>query len=659
VRSRNFPAPIHQDSGYELHNFDDLPSSHPVSLSALCTRASSRNKGSKSWKPFRLNSDEDKDIAESPSTAAFFVTDQKKPRSRLSALHRANSGDCNLNRYKENASTLSRFCSQQYSYDPGEQRGSQTWQDANTIHYQDNPLNYSHNYDFSYAYSHSQQHSYISQSPFLRTGDHQNPEHLAWSTNLHSVSHELSSMGISQPILYNQNIIAEDNLMPDSSFNIYCDSFDHPDNQSPYQSMRVRGSHYDTADAHGAFSTSRSSLPEIQKNSYIEYSPISWEFSSIPVPEQVQSSEAVVSAAECQLQTSVPSHLQLSIDAKATYKPRAELTVPEVGKNKYTKVRSEEEIRQELKNAVREKIEREELETRQRKEKEDLEKASREKIERDELEAKQTGLHKYSMGANATHPQEENGMNCQVANETSIPESSFDHISESSEESDQTDSEEMVIREPCRPPTAESSDAKLSHPWDDFTEKLEVLSVMGLPGYLNIAAGKRLRPPPGIPEPAVHKSTATPLISMIDSTLDQRRLDDANNWFHRDARGEEQLREQVRDIAHSYAERFERLNGTAHTSQGSTAAKQMNLLLGNVIVNLHSYVSENSSRDAANFAEFGDVKNQHCEPSLGGRRSYFNREPSVDHWRQPVGRGLSTMSNKSEQSFSSTNTKPH
>ncbi|KAF7589794.1 hypothetical protein BBP40_003856 [Aspergillus hancockii] len=661
MRSRNLAAPLRQDTGYELHNFDDLPSSHPVSLSALCTRGSSRNKGSKSWKPLQLDSVEGDDIAESTSNTALLDIDQNKPRSRLSALHRANSGDCNLNRYKEEASLPSRFCSQQYNYEPEQQSTVPNWQNANTIHYQDNPLNYSHNYDFSYAYSHSQRHSYMSQSPFLRTDDYQNPEHLAWPSNLHSVPNELSSMGMPRPILYNQSLIADGSLMPDSSFNIYRASFDHPDNQSPYQSIRIQGSHYGSADTHEAFSTLHSSLPELHEDPYLEYSPFSWEPSSDPAPERVSSFTAHASAIQSQLQTSAPSYSQLSSDPRSIYKSRADIPTPNVkAPHNDTKIRSDEEKRQELKEAVRKKIEKDELEANERKLKEELEKATREKVEEEELGAIQMRLQCNSLEANATHPQEDHGEDCQVINVASIQQGLL-QLSESNGKSaitDNVDSGEVFIRERYQSPMTEQSDVRLNQPRGDLTEKLEVFPRIGLPGYLNIATGKRIRPPPGISEPAAHKSVAAPSISVNDPILTRRRLDEANNWFHRDARGEEQLRKQVEDIAQSYTESFERLNATAHTKQESTTAKQLNLLLGNVIVNLRSYVSENFLGDAAGFANFRDAKSQHSEPILVGRRSYFDRDPSVDHWRLPLGRAPSTTSNKTEQSFSSTHTRP-
>ncbi|KAE8353237.1 hypothetical protein BDV28DRAFT_157174 [Aspergillus coremiiformis] len=609
-----------RDAVYELRNLDELPSSQAVSLSELCIRGSSRNKGSKSWKPLRLETIENSTGKDSPGSTAFFEIGQNKPRSRMSALHRAHSGECNLNKHGREASISSHLNPQPYKYGPEEQGEEATWQEnANTIHYQENPLNYSHNYGVSYPYSHSQRRSCISESPFLRSDGYHNSGHLPWPTDLHSTSSELSFIEAPQPSLYSQDFVTESSIMADSSLNIYSASFDRPDNQSPYE-MPV---HYDQSDSHGGFSSLRSSLPEPQRG-FRDFSPMPWDPSLNVASECVSSPEPNTHAVECQSQTSVFSRSQSSNEATAPRISPADILVSD-GKSPHGSTK---------RHTIEEKLAL-------------LTKGVWMEISADELATKQTALPEPSVASNAAHAQEESSRGLIFGS------------SGKSTTTDPTDSGEVAIGAPCPSTMAKQSQLSLGHSWCDLTERWKGFSGIGLPGYLNLATSKRIRPPPGLSEPVAQSSTAWPSIFRNDPLVTQRRLDEANGWFHKDARGKDQLREQVRDIAQNYAERIERLGGATHASQESAAAKETSLLLGNVIVNLHSYVSENSLRDAAGFADFGDVKSCYCEPSLGGRRSYFDRDPSVEHWRLPLGRALSTMSTKSESSFSPPHTKIH
>jgi hypothetical protein len=96
--------------------------------------------------------------------------------------------------------------------------------------------------------------------------------------------------------------------------------------------------------------------------------------------------------------------------------------------------------------------------------------------------------------------------------------------------------------------------------------------------------------------------------------------------------GEDQLRERIAELAHEEAVRRVRLGGNEHTAR---RAAEMNLLLGNVLVNLQSYVVGDRDSQAANFANFGDIPPQANVPSNGGSRSYFSVDPTVDRFALP------------------------
>ncbi|RAL00712.1 uncharacterized protein BO80DRAFT_95950 [Aspergillus ibericus CBS 121593] len=86
------------------------------------------------------------------------------------------------------------------------------------------------------------------------------------------------------------------------------------------------------------------------------------------------------------------------------------------------------------------------------------------------------------------------------------------------------------------------------------------------------------------------------------------RLEEAEAWFHRDGRGQDRLRQQIAGIAGNCA---------------STKEEQLTLLLGDIILNLYSYVSVDRAKQAADFGEFDDVESSYCSASQNGSRSYF------------------------------------
>ncbi|GAB1191293.1 hypothetical protein APSETT444_000465 [Aspergillus pseudonomiae] len=613
-RSGNTQAPMYQDDVYELRDFDDLPSSQAICLTKFA-KAHPRNKGNKSWKPLQLESTEDTGRKNNQSPMNPFETGQSEPRSRLSALHRAYRGECNPNRHSEGVPASSRFHSQSYHYSPEAQRGEEAWPtNANAIHYQENPLNYSHNYGFAYSYSHSQPHSCVSESPFLRNDDYHSSEHLPWSTGLHSISNELSFMGVSQPTLYNQDFVADGSIMTDSSLNIYSASFDQPEDRSPYESVPF---HYDHALAHESLVTLHPSLSASHEDRSRDFSSTSWDLSLDAPHEHVLSPKPSTPAMECQPPTSFLSRSQSLNDVDAPQMPCAEAPGP----GHESSYQDDKGYTKEEKLAL-------------------LTRAVYERITTDQDILSVAQMEAYDAHAQGT---------------TTTLDSSSDRVSGLSGESTttkSTNSGNIDIRAAYPPEITENS--WTSGPiWYDFTERWKGIPAAGVPGYLNLITSKRIRPPPGLSEPVVHSPTAWPLPYRNDPLVTQKRLDEANEWFRKDARGLEQLRGQVTDIAQKYAERIEGRSETTHTLQESTAAKQISSLIGNVIVNLHFYVSDSSSRDSAGFADFEDVESCYCEPSLGGRRSYFERDPSVDRWRLRVDRAYSTISNLSDSSPSS------
>ncbi|KAL4799735.1 hypothetical protein BDV19DRAFT_385025 [Aspergillus venezuelensis] len=124
---------------------------------------------------------------------------------------------------------------------------------------------------------------------------------------------------------------------------------------------------------------------------------------------------------------------------------------------------------------------------------------------------------------------------------------------------------------------------------------------------------KTIKPPPGFTE---FKET------IMSKALDARnnRFRDADNWFHQDPRGEEQLRGQIAEASESLVRRSEQARGQAFPEKDRTAIKQIVGLIGGVITNLNAY---RSSEPDDYFTRFRPVESRYCAASWGGYKSYF------------------------------------
>ncbi|KAL5366040.1 hypothetical protein BJX96DRAFT_182224 [Aspergillus floccosus] len=225
-----------QDEYHELDSFEHLASSQPISLGQLCARASSRLRTGKSSKRSHIENLDDGDTKDTSSIADLRDTGETKRISRLSMIHRANSKECRLNRYKEDVLMPSRFYSEMQSeaFEPSNEQDSDTWYNHGDIHPHRNPLSYSCGYDSPFAYSASGPYDAISGSPFTKNANSRN-EYGTWPA-ARSYQKLLSDASPANSRL--NNILAE------SSLSIYRESFDRPENQSPYESLHIqRSSH--------------------------------------------------------------------------------------------------------------------------------------------------------------------------------------------------------------------------------------------------------------------------------------------------------------------------------------------------------------------------------------------------------------------------------
>ncbi|KAJ9259212.1 hypothetical protein DTO195F2_5029 [Paecilomyces variotii] len=189
-------------------------------------------------------------------------------------------------------------------------------------------------------------------------------------------------------------------------------------------------------------------------------------------------------------------------------------------------------------------------------------------------------------------------------------------------------------RAPLTTPAApkENVNERSAEPPGCFSSKLKITSMGTDASGSHATNGNTVKfPPPGLPIPATPMDLAASAEYFPHANS---RLVESNTWFHTDNRGEKQLRQRVRQIAREDVGRRMRLRGDVYVNRGDVTAVQTTVLLGDVIANIQSYIG----RSRGDFADFGDVPPHCCEPSHGGRRSYFDRDPSLDQLRFPPGR---------------------
>lgn len=198
-------------------------------------------------------------------------------------------------------------------------------------------------------------------------------------------------------------------------------------------------------------------------------------------------------------------------------------------------------------------------------------------------------------------------------------------------------------REPALDESSQQDDAK-AQPSDKHTEAAETTLI---PQTI-APAGRALRSPPGLPKPASYNPAIWTQSFEEYRTPGSTRLEEANDWFHKDGRGEEQFRQQVASIADEYANKCEESGGPSYSKEDKETSKQMTLLMGDAVANLKSYMDgDDKDQQSDYFANFRTVEPRYCEPRHGAIRSYFHEDPARGQWRVPSGRAVSAVGNKS------------
>lgn len=136
--------------------------------------------------------------------------------------------------------------------------------------------------------------------------------------------------------------------------------------------------------------------------------------------------------------------------------------------------------------------------------------------------------------------------------------------------------------------------------------------------HVSTSSEKILRLPPGLPRPAANAMLPEP-------TPSEKRLENANTWFHTDNREERYFRRTVTALANRHASRGDRSSELG----GKDTEKQIILLVGNAIASLGAYLSERDREHPVYFSAFRDVDARYCSGGDGSpaRRTYFENDP--------------------------------
>ncbi|XHF97445.1 hypothetical protein AWENTII_001031 [Aspergillus wentii] len=609
------PGRIRPEDRFRL---DDLASSRPIPLSALCGRANSRNKGSRSWKSIPLDVDGET-TGDPVSNVILSEVSHYKPRSRLSAMHQSNNED---GYYQRNNGTVRLQAPDDRLGHRSDPMG-QSWSREMNAQIQQNPLSYSAGYDSPYHNSLSQRNSYISESPFIRGENYFQPEQTSWSTeSYHSISGVLGG-AMQQPEGYAQGIYTT-NLMPNPALHAYGTDSGRPYTPSSHESLAhpVHG-HHDQMSFYQPSHMLQYSMPGLQHEQYIGYE------------STIQAEDAFPTYRDGVILTTTSNPIEMSSQTQTAKSSPIPPSTPayDLDKKIGTKFNQFDVVKPHG-------------ETKKCGSKEEMAAYLNDVVHKAQLDTKQTTLHDPFVETKAPLVSERQEQDYKAKQNLHVQKKSEDQIIKESIKELLERNE--TFKRHCQAAPVQKPGPKKSDAQDQINEK-RADPFESRAGNLSTASGKILKPPPGLPKPAAHNMMIECSPIEQRSLLEKHRLEEANYWFSKDGRGEEQLRQHVDEVAQKYSEKCKKLQGTSHSVQDSATAKQMTLLLGNVIANLQSYVSGNRTEQTSNFADFGTVKPHSREPSHGGRRSYFDRDPSVDQWRLPSGRAFSSLSNNSDK----------
>jgi len=614
----------------ELDDLNSLPSSQPIPLSALSSRAHTRNKGSKSWKPFLLDDAQDSSgnvnlLRENPtlSSGTYAAVSSYKPdTAKINQANNPLRGVVTVNYSGSNKL-------QEQSKENSMNTGQQFWIHGMESDLQANPLGQFGSFNTPFDDTASQYYYYTPAIPFsgglnqLHGSGHMMP------VRINPTKQEEKSVTTRvQETAFCQNLPCEDPFMPEPSFHAYGPDLYTAANQSQVRFQEaLESSLYNhqrqgQMDLHAGPQVAHDVFSEPEDERYIDYAPIRppGVFPEIRSGFPVTTTNPVIAITVPQTQTPTSLSAKSSVSAVPSVPMKAKSSESRecYSVRKLEPYDAKKEMAAFLNSVVE---------------------ASKSNVARtvlhDPLKTPPTkGQPKKERQSDET-PSLEQRCNHTIVEENSLPLVSAVVSSGVSKTVSFLEPSHAAAAEPEQ--TCEQTVSQRESAAKSETDLSEVALLETKP--VDEKAVKF--PPPGLPPPGLEMPRFR---SLERAALENSRVAESNRWFHTDGRGEQQLRQYVADIARTDAERRKKLRGSAYPLKEDRLAELTTLLLGNVIANLQSYLAGDRKEQAGNFANFGIVPFHCCEPPHGGRCSYFDRDPLIHQWRLPPGRAFTNFS---------------
>lgn len=184
----------------------------------------------------------------------------------------------------------------------------------------------------------------------------------------------------------------------------------------------------------------------------------------------------------------------------------------------------------------------------------------------------------------------------------------------------------------------QGTSGKATNLQEESQQQKEAIQLPSHTRYVSASTSKVLKPPPGLPQPAANAMLPEP-------TPSEKRLEEADIWFHTDNREERYFRRTVTALANRHAIQDDKTSGLDEKN----IEKQIILLVGNVIASFGAYISDRNEEHPDYFSAFRDVG--HCSDGSGGgsspeRLTYFDSDPLNNNSSNIIGTSRGTQSRR-------------
>ncbi|KAJ0416583.1 hypothetical protein BJY00DRAFT_316700 [Aspergillus carlsbadensis] len=597
---------------YELGSDQDLASSQPVSLAQLYKKTTSRNKAGRNS---RSLFDDTADYMAEDGGHSVHGFDTRGPYTQ-----HANTGEYTFSNETGHLTPPQRFVSQGYPWQRHEtatemDQEESLHHDLNKYQTQRNPLSYTNHGNPSQ----SRNNSGMSESPFLRKLDRSFPNGEAWPAEAATVSQATPfSTSYSKMQPHNE-------YMAPSPFQLYRDSFDRPQDKSPYETIRLKHRNH------------RTDLPEINSGLQFGFNPEA-EYEPDTANATIRSEPTPATKYHARLPNIFD--VETTGETLAARKPLEELKAPKV-LGTHSRISSGTSVSQ---RTIKEEI--------------------------------YAILDNLSLGPN-TNPRLTSSAQASESTETGSSDAHREQLddpsptpSELRDGGDDTEAEDddmlelkkedmvdraLGMREGQYNTSRDYCDSKKGRLLKLYvSESPRSTEKLPASAYPHKPTTKTTKPPPGLSRRFdTEDSLAFPARGSLlqANKLIERdgineeskepacfaayaRLQEVNKWFHKDNRGEDELRQHIANIAENFVENRKRRNAQALSEQDNMITKQLITTVGGVLANLHAYTPQDKRDPARYFANYKGMQPRCYEARTGGQRSYFDWNPAFDSWRR-------------------------